>query len=235
MLERNFSLSQRMTQELGCAIVRGDYSSTDGLPTEAELCERFGVSRTAVREAVKMLSAKGLISSRPRQGIRILPEEEWNIFDSDILQWSLEGNPSLRVLREFMQMRIAIEPEAASLGAKLRVPKRIDAIADALDRMARAKDNENEALKADIDFHVSILYSSENRFYIHMRDFIRTALNVSIRHTVVLKADNEAVIEDHTEILNAIRAGDATAAHKAMYLLIEETIGFIELKLKQSS
>jgi len=132
-------------------------------------------------------------------------------------------------------MRIAIEPEAASLGAKLRVPKRIDAIADALDRMARAKDNENEALKADIDFHVSILYSSENRFYIHMRDFIRTALNVSIRHTVVLKADNEAVIEDHTEILNAIRAGDATAAHKAMYLLIEETIGFIELKLKQSS
>jgi len=85
VLERNFSLSQRMTQELGCAIVRGDYSSTDGLPTEAELCERFGVSRTAVREAVKMLSAKGLISSRPRQGIRILPEEEWNIFDSDIL------------------------------------------------------------------------------------------------------------------------------------------------------
>src|SRR5690554_2909414 len=84
------NLSQRMVQELGKAIVCGVYGSGGSLATEAELCEQFGVSRSAVREAVKMLSAKGLVSSRPRQGIRVLPEESWNIFDPDLLKWSLE-------------------------------------------------------------------------------------------------------------------------------------------------
>lgn len=135
VLERNNNLSQRMTQQLGRAIVCGDYSQHESLPTEAELCEEFGVSRTAVREAVKMLSAKGLISSRPRQGIRIMPEEDWNIFDSDLLRWSLEGNPSLKVLKEFLQMRIAIEPEAAALAARFARPERIQAIGDALEGM----------------------------------------------------------------------------------------------------
>ena len=98
ILDRNFNLSQRMTQELGRQIVCGVYDKNESLPTEAELCEKFGVSRSAVREAVKMLSAKGLISSKPRQGIRIQPEEQWNIFDTDLLRWSLESNPSMKVL-----------------------------------------------------------------------------------------------------------------------------------------
>ncbi len=234
VLERNNNLSQRMTQQLGRAIVCGDYPQDQSLPTEAELCEEFGVSRTAVREAVKMLSAKGLISSRPRQGIRIMPEEEWNIFDSDLLKWSLEGNPSMKVLKEFLQMRIAIEPEAAALAARFARPERKQAIGDALERMRVAQDNSENELEADIDFHISILYASENRFYIRMRDFTRTALNVSIRHTNVIKANPDGVIEDHAKVYHAICGGDAERAKNAMFLLIDEALGFIEQELDKA-
>lgn len=234
VFERNFNLSHRMTHELGKSIVCGEFNQNDSLPTEAELCERFGVSRTAVREAVKMLSAKGLISSKPRQGIRVMPQEDWNIFDSDLLRWSLEGNPSMRVLREFLQMRIAIEPEAAALGAQFARPESIQAVGDALERMRNAEEDTDEALQADIDFHISILYTSENRFYIRMRDFIRTALSVSIRHTNVIKGNPDAVIEDHAKVFKAIESRDPIAAKSAMLALIEEALGFIEQELVKS-
>lgn len=234
VFERNFNLSHRMTHELGKSIVCGEFNQNDSLPTEAELCERFGVSRTAVREAVKMLSAKGLISSKPRQGIRVMPQEDWNIFDSDLLRWSLEGNPSMRVLREFLQMRIAIEPEAAALGAQFARPESIQAVGDALERMRNAEEDTDEALQADIDFHISILYTSENRFYIRMRDFIRTALSVSIRHTNVIKGNPDAVIEDHAKVFKAIESRDPAAAKSAMLALIEEALGFIEQELVKS-
>lgn len=231
LLDRNSNLSQRMTQALGRQIVCGVYDRNESLPTEAELCEQFGVSRSAVREAVKMLSAKGLITSKPRQGIRIQPEEQWNIFDTDLLSWSLESNPSMKVLKEFLQMRIAIEPEAASLAARFATPEKIDAIEVALERMRAAGDNMEAELEADIAFHVSILYASNNRFYIRLRDFIQTALRVSIRHTSSIKANHEGVVEDHAKVLSAIKNRNPERAKNAMLLLIDEALNFIEEEL----
>lgn len=231
LLDRNSNLSQRMTQALGRQIVCGAYDRNESLPTEAELCEQFGVSRSAVREAVKMLSAKGLIASKPRQGIRILPEEQWNIFDTDLLSWSLESNPSMKVLKEFLQMRIAIEPEAASLAARFATPEKIDAIEAALERMRAAGDNMEAELEADIAFHVSILYASNNRFYIRLRDFIQTALRVSIRHTSSIKANHDGVVDDHAKVLSAIKNRNPQQAKSAMLLLIDEALNFIEEEL----
>ncbi|NVK24179.1 MAG: FadR family transcriptional regulator [Gammaproteobacteria bacterium] len=235
VLERNNNLSQRMTQELGKLIVCGEYSQQNGLPSEAELCEQYGVSRTAVREAVKMLTAKGLISSRPRQGIRVMDEEEWNILDSDVLKWSLEGTPTLAVLKEYLQMRIAIEPEAASLAARFGTDEKIAAIESALNRMAEAVESGNKEaeLAADIDFHIGILYASENRFYIHMRDFTRTALNASVRSTSQIKGGTNDLIEDHGKVLNAIKARNPERAKNSMFLLIDEALTFIEQKLME--
>lgn len=233
--ERKFNLSHRVTQELGRAIVGGVYGPGEGLPTEAELCVRFGVSRTAVREAVKMLSAKGLVSSKPRQGISVMPRDAWNLFDSDLLQWLLEGNPSLTVLKEFFQMRIAIEPEAAALAARYGRPERIGAIGQALERMHSEAGHGEAARNADIDFHVAILYASENRFYIQMRDFVRTALNVSIRHTNAVVANYQVVIEDHAKVYHAICNGNAERARNAMISLIDDTLGVIESEIAKSA
>jgi len=228
----NSNLSYRVTQELGRAIVCGEFSPAEPVPTEAELCIKFGVSRTAVREAVKMLSAKGLISSKPRQGIRILPEETWNILDPDLLRWSLEANPTRLVLKEFFQMRIAIEPEAAALSARFAQPKHCDAIENALARMRESGDDPGLARAADLDFHVAILYATQNRFYIRMRDFIRTALDVSIRFTTVESTDYRHTVDAHAKVYRAIVKGDAERARRSMHTLIEDALVHIENDLQ---
>ncbi len=227
-IERKSNLSHRVTQELGRAIVCGDYVADDSFPTEAELCLKFGVSRTAVREAVKMLSAKGLVSSKPRQGIRIMPEEDWNILDPDLLQWSLEGNPTRRVLKEFFQMRIAIEPEAAALGRAFRgrITSRRSPMRST--GCVKAPPNSTTAREADVEFHVAILYSTENRFYIRMRDFIRTALNVSIRFTDTDATDYSDTIDAHAKVFRAIDNGDSERARYSMRTLIDDALVYIE-------
>ncbi|MDZ7869243.1 MAG: GntR family transcriptional regulator [Rheinheimera sp.] len=92
------NLTHQLTHDLGLAIVQGVYPVGSGMPSEAELCIRHNVSRSATREAVKMLSAKGLLTSRPKQGIRVLPESNWNMFDTDVLRWILSSKPSLSLL-----------------------------------------------------------------------------------------------------------------------------------------
>ena len=113
------NLTQDMTHKLGVMIIKGEYSVNQRMPSEALLCEQFNVSRSATREAVKMLAAKGLISSRPKQGITVLPESQWNLFDKDVLSWILQSKPSLSLLKEFTQVRYAIEPVAALVLARL--------------------------------------------------------------------------------------------------------------------
>jgi DNA-binding FadR family transcriptional regulator len=233
LLNRNFNLSQRMSQELGRQIVCGFYDRKESLPTEADLCEQFGVSRSAVREAVKMLSAKGLIASKPRQGIRIQPEEQWNIFDTDLLRWSLESNPSMAVLKEFLEMRLAIEPEAASLAAKHAATENIEAIEAALECMRNPDMSAEAQLEADIEFHVSILYATNNRFYIRLRDFIQTALRVSIRHTHPMKDNYDEVVQDHANIFNAIKDREQALARQAMSGLVNDALNFIESELRK--
>ena len=227
-IARKSNLSHQVTQELGKAIVCGDFDADSSFPTEAELCEQFGVSRTAVREAVKMLSAKGLVSSKPRQGIRIMPEEDWNILDSDLLKWSLESQPSRSVLKEFFQLRLAIEPEAAALAARFSHPEHLRAISDVLDRMREAPAHSEPARQADVDFHLAILYATENRFYIRLRDFIRTALDISIRYTEVGEVDHNATIDTHGKVYRAIKSGDPEQARHAMRWLIDDALVFIE-------
>lgn len=208
-------------------IICGEYAN-DSLPTEAELCESFGVSRSAVREAVKMLSAKGLIASKPKQGIRIQPEDQWNIFDPDLLQWMLHSKPSLQVLKEFLQVRTTIEPGAAALAASDADEQSINNIEQALERMRKAEVGTKEELEADIAFHVSILYASKNRFYIRLRDFIQTALRVSISHTAKMKADQESIIAEHDLVYQAIKNKNPVEARRCMTNLVADALNFIE-------
>jgi DNA-binding FadR family transcriptional regulator len=102
--ELGVSLAYGLLASLGQSIVTGEFEKT-GFPTEAELCTKFGASRTVMREAVKMLSAKGLISSRQRQGTRVEPVENWNLLDPDVLRWLMERPYSNKIFLEFTQMR----------------------------------------------------------------------------------------------------------------------------------
>jgi DNA-binding FadR family transcriptional regulator len=201
------------------------------MPSEADLCVEYDVSRSSTREAVKMLSAKGLISSRPKQGIRVLPESSWNMFDTDVLTWILSSKPSLSLLKEFTQVRFAIEPEAAALAAINATAEQLAQIEIALSRMADADNGLDDPLEADIEFHTSILEASGNRFFAQLSDFIGTALRVSIRYTNKIKGVPGADVQKHADIFNTIKSRDEKAAREAVSTILVEALELIESKL----
>ena len=180
---REMNLTQQVAHSLGSAIVSGEYGEHNPVPSEAVLCEQLEVSRSAAREAVKSLAAKGLITSRARQGIRVLPESEWNLFDADVLRWIRDSNPSIELLKEFTELRIAVEPEAAKLATERQNADKIEKIGVALERMKLAETGLDDPLESDIAFHLSILDASENRFFMQLGRIIDTTLRVSIRFT----------------------------------------------------
>jgi DNA-binding FadR family transcriptional regulator len=224
-MQRN--LTQQLVQDLGVTIVQGKYRVRGSVPSEADICKQYGVSRSATREAVKMLAAKGLLTSRPRQGIRVLPEDRWNMFDGDVLQWLLQSRPSRELLAEFAEMRYGIEPEAAALAARSATPEAVRGIELAYKRMEAAEMGFDDALDSDIAFHVAILSASGNRFYRQMSAFVETALRVSIRFTNAIKGVKGPDVAAHGEILKAIQKKNPQLARKKTQALLAESLELI--------
>jgi DNA-binding FadR family transcriptional regulator len=224
---RGQNLTYSIVQDLGIAVVTGKYSNKNPFPVEAELCTQYGASRSVLREAVKMLTAKGLLGARPRQGTWVQPEENWNLFDPDVMRWLLERKFSLSLLIEFTQIRLAVEPAAAAMAATEANAEQKAAIERALKRMISAECGEDDPLTSDIAFHISILRASGNRFYTQLRELIETALRFSIRTTNRVKGVRLASVNDHKKVSDAILARDPVTAEKAMRELIEEALGLI--------
>lgn len=222
------NLTSSIVEALGAAIVTGVYAANNPFPIEAELCTQFAASRSVVREAVKMLTAKGLLSARPRRGTVVEPESNWNLLDPDVLRWLLERKFSLELLAEFTQMRLAIEPMAAALATQRGDAAAIAHVADAIERMRAATRGEDDPLDSDIAFHVAVLRASGNRFYVQLREMIDTALRISIRLTNQFKGVRLGNVEDHARVLDAIVAGDSEAARRAMTALLQEVMELIE-------
>lgn len=228
------NLTYTITEQLGLAIVTGAYHSAAGFPTEAGLCEQFGASRSVLREAVKMLTAKGLLSARPRQGTRVEPEQHWNLLDPDVLRWLLERKFSLSLLIEFTEVRLAIEPKAAAAAARIATPATLAPIKAAIERMKSAARGEDDPLSSDIAFHVAVLRASGNRFYAQLEELINTALRISIRLTNQFKGVALADVADHQKVLDAIEARDPERAHAAAEVIIREVMDLIAAGARKS-
>ena len=219
------NLTYGMLDHLGKVIVTGGYDDKP-FPTEAELSIQHSVSRSVTREAVKMLTAKGLLSARPRQGTIVQPSSSWNLFDADILRWLLERKFSLDLLRQFTELRFAIEPAAADLAARAADQAGLDAIAAGFARMIAAEAGDDDTLEADIAFHLSILHASANPFFMQFRDVVATALRTSIRFTNRIQG-RTADLGAHQAVKVAIERRDAPAAHAAMLHIIEDVMVLI--------
>lgn len=220
------SVTRNIVQDLGLAIVTGKYDRT-GFPTEKELYEHYKASRNVTREAVKMLTAKGLLTARPRVGTTIQPEDHWNLLDPDVLKWILARKFSLPLLIEFMQMRLAIEPEAAALAARYGTPAQKKAIQDTIARMQAAERGEDDTLESDIAFHVSVLYATNNRFYRQMHEMIETALRFSISRTNKLMGLENSETHEHKAIADAISEGNVSEATRLMRKMIEGLLNLL--------
>ncbi len=222
------NLTQATLDILGRAIVTGEYD-TRPFPTEADIARLHGISRSVTREAVKMLTAKGLVSARPRKGTVVRPAATWNLLDPDVLHWMLDRQFSVELLRHFNQLRVAIEPEAAALAARFADDDDHARIAAGLARMAAAERGEDDPLDADIAFHVAVLLAAKNPFYAQFRDMVSTALRTSIRFTNTI-VGRSASVEQHAAVADAIARGDDDAARIAMRAIIGDVLGLIDAR-----
>lgn len=216
------NLTHGLLDELGRAIVVGRYSE-QVFPTEADLAKRYAVSRSVTREAVKMLTAKGLLSARPRQGTVVRPETSWNMFDPDVLRWLLERKFSLSLLRDFSELRVAIEPAAAELAARNLTASGEAQLRAGYQRMVAAEQGDDDSLEADIAFHVAVLEASGNHFYAQFRDVVATALRTSIRFTNRFKG-HTASLPAHKAVRDAIISRDTAGAHATMASIIRDVM-----------
>lgn len=218
----NRNLTYTLLDQVGRAIVTGAYD-TMSFPTEADIAKHHGVSRSVTREALKMLTAKGLLTAAPRRGTTVMPPTAWNLFDGDVLRWILERSFSLELLRQFSQLRAAIEPAAAALAAEAADDIAISRIASAYEWMERSGD---DGLDADIAFHIAILRASGNPFFFQFRGVVETALRYSLGFSA---QGHEPTLDTHRAVLDAIRSRDAIRARTTMEAVVFELMDAIEV------
>jgi DNA-binding FadR family transcriptional regulator len=222
------SLTQRIVQELGVAIVTGEFSNEKAFPIESEICARYGASRSIVREAIKVLNAKGLLIARPRRGTSVRPEHDWNLLDPDVLSWLMNRRFSIELLQHFTRARLAIEPAAAAEAARTASERQLGYLAKMLERMAQAAAGRDDPLEADIGFHAAILDASNNPFFYTMSPMIETALHFSIRFTNDRLGQRFASVDEHARILEAIRMRDADLAELETRALLQRALHLME-------
>jgi DNA-binding FadR family transcriptional regulator len=220
------SVHSSVASEIGQRIVRGDYPPGTILPNEADWSETFGVSRSVVREAVKMLMAKNLLSSRQKIGSWVEPREYWNLLDRDVLAWyaASPGNrPFLKTVQEF---RHIIEPEAAALAAERRSEADMEAISQACREMGSAPNLASRAA-ADTRFHVAILRAAGNELLLPLGAMIDSALDHLFTFVTREVNDLRHAQDLHEDIEKAIRLQRPEAARKAVRRLLANTDAII--------
>jgi len=216
------SLHGQVVHELGKRIVTGDIGEGAVLPNETALGASFDVSRTALREGIKVLTAKGLLASRTRTGTRVRPRNEWNMLDPDILAWSLNSRDPEAFIQDVVEFRRAIEPLAASLAATRANKAEVQDIEQAYADMVAAGEDVQAGVEPDLRFHQGILSASGNELLAPLGALIEAALTASFRlASSSSKLDSFRV---HKAVLDAIKDRNPVRAHEAMGELLDYAI-----------
>jgi DNA-binding FadR family transcriptional regulator len=221
-----------IAHDLGVAIVTGVHQPGDTLPGEIEFAETLSVSRSAYREAVRMLMAKGLVESRPKAGTRVSPRRRWNLLDPDVLAWMFEGEPSEAFIRSLFELRMIVEPAAAALAAERRSGGELALIGHALEEMARHGLATPEGRAADQAFHHLILEATRNEPLTTLSSTIAAAVG----WTTIFKQRKRKLPRDpmpeHRLLFDAIAAADPEAARAAMAELVRRALRDTELSME---
>jgi DNA-binding FadR family transcriptional regulator len=212
----------RIVRELGLRILSGDLAPGDRLPAESELIEQYAVSRPVLREAVRVLVAKGLVLSRQRAGAIVRPRSEWHLLDPDVLYWMIQTRPAPEFVATLMGMRRVFEPGAAALAATAASDEQLAGIAQAYDGMAAARDAD-AILEPDLAFHRRIAEATGNDLMAYIGTMLSLALRESIRLSSRLPNTHALSLPRHKAILTALRNRDAAAAYQATVLQLDAT------------
>jgi DNA-binding FadR family transcriptional regulator len=218
---RALRLHGTIARKLGIAIVSGHHKPGDLLDSEIAASEQFAVSRTAYREAVRILAAKGLVDARPKVGTRINPQSKWNLLDPDVLEWTFESEPDLALLNSLFELRNVVESAAAGFAATRRSAAHLKAMRAALDGMVQYTLATPEGRQADLDFHTTLLAATDNPFIISLTSGVSAAISTTTIFKQRKRPLRRDPVPDHLRVFTAIAAKDAVKAQKAMSELID--------------
>lgn len=214
-------LHGQVVDRLGRRIVAGELP--EGVSFDLPAMEdELGVSRTALREALKVLSAKGLVDARPRRGTYVLPREGWNVLDADILRWTLSTDTEHALFAQLDEVRAIVEPAAARLAARRRTAGDVDELRRALQAMADAgdRDDPDAVAESDVRFHRGLAVASGNALLSPIQEVVLVGLRRRDRLVHGRRASSAAVLDLHRAVVDAVEQGDAEAAEAAMVRLL---------------
>jgi DNA-binding FadR family transcriptional regulator len=214
-----------VTEAIGRAILRGEVAEGAALPVEASLAAAHGVSRAVVREAMKVLAAKGMVSIRPSTGTRVLPRRQWQLLDPEVLDWLGAGVAGAEIAPDFipemLEIRRMFEPEAARLAARRATPADLSAMRLALGRMGTALAGGGDYVSADIAFHASLLEAAHNRFLNQLGGAMARLLRFSTNLSWRFPDAAHGSMPVHRAVMEAVASGDAEGAAAQVLHLIE--------------
>ena len=218
---RAHSNHAEVARSIGIDIISGRLAEGARLPGDAELTATFGVSRPELRESVKTLVAKGLLSTKARVGTVVRGRSDWNMFDPDVLAWHLDAGIDKRFLADLAEIRLAIEPRAAALAAERRSDGDVAAMRMAMAQMEREPSTSVAFADADLALHIAVANASGNPFMRSIGAVIEAALRASfVLSAPVETADRDTVLVWHQRIIDAIADGNPEAASEAMIEVI---------------
>ncbi|MCF8563460.1 FadR family transcriptional regulator [Alicyclobacillus tolerans] len=223
---QSLKLSGQLLHELGRQILSGALESGQVLPTVETLSEMNGVSRTVTREALKGLSALGLVESQPKVGTIVCARDHWQWWSREVLQWSVDAKPNQHFLLQLSEVRRVIEPAAVALAAQNGTDKDFQVIREAFERLEQSVGNEEDWAKADYEFHDSIIAASRNELMLSLTRVMRDALLYSRKTTIpILKEKREeppvAALNQHRAVMDAVCSRDEQGAYQGMTQLLE--------------
>lgn len=218
-------------ERLGIAIASGIHPVGSTLPVEAELGDWLGASRTVVREATKVLAAKGMLRSRPKVGTVVLDRSNWDVLDPQLLRWVLEHGPMEDVIRDITEVRLIIEPAAARLAAERRTPQDAEHVARLVAAMDDAVDDA-AYVAADLAFHSALLALTANATLVRLAGAIGAGLRASRQLSVHAPGGPASAMPEHRAVADAVIAGRPDDAERAMRDLIVLTRSHLELILR---
>jgi DNA-binding FadR family transcriptional regulator len=216
------SVHARIANEIGLRIVRGDYAPGAILPNEAKWAKTFNVSRSAVREAIKMLMAKSLLTSRPKVGSRVEPRERWNLLDRDVLAWYAASPHREQFLKTVQEFRYIVEPEAAALAAVRRTDEQMEEISRACAEMG-AGTTLRARTEADTRFHMAILRAAGNDLLVPLGTLIESGLDSLFVYITRNISDLDYAHQLHEGIERQIRLQRPNKARAAVRKLLANT------------
>lgn len=216
-------LHRVVVHDLGLRIVRGELGAGTTLPTEADLSTALGVSRTVIREAIKVLAAKGLVESRPRTGTRVLGRTSWSLADPDVLAWQVEGSPDPAFFADLVEVRDFIEPRAAEIAAARATTEERATLMRLQEEMEAAVGDPAASMRVDLALHAAILRATHNGLLAQMTGAVLTALGAGPVSAFRADSGPESTNRAHRLVVEAIGRSDAAGARESMEALIAST------------